>query len=140
VFLRIFEYRPSVKRMFPFRDAWGDQLIRHAQFVEQAHRFMRVIGIVVGAVDRLRAGRGGSPALYELGRRHVNIEGFLDHTTPSDRSSEPNRTPSWPDPTYRAVVGGPAAVRPRPDHLFCREVFFLFFLPFKVACLFSYYT
>ena len=77
VFLRIFEYRPTVKKMFPFRDAWGDQLIRHPQFVLQAHRFMKVIGIVVHAVDRLRSGRGGSPALYELGRRHVFIEGFL---------------------------------------------------------------
>jgi len=77
VFLRIFEYRPSVKRMYPFRDAWGDQLIRHAQFVLQAHRFMRVIAAVVTSVDQLRAGRGASPALYELGRRHVNIEGFL---------------------------------------------------------------
>jgi len=77
VFLRIFEYRPSVKRMFPFRDAWGDQLIRHSQFVLQANRFMRVIAFVVGAVDRLRGGRSGSPALYELGRRHVTIEGFL---------------------------------------------------------------
>jgi len=63
--------------MFPFRDAWGDQLIRHAQFVLQANRFMRVIAIVVNAVDRLRSGHGGSPALYELGRRHVTIEGFL---------------------------------------------------------------
>ena len=77
VFLRIFEYRPSVKRMFPFRDAWGDQLIRHPQFVQQANRFMRVIAIVVNAVERLRSGLGGSPALYELGRRHVTIEGFL---------------------------------------------------------------
>jgi len=77
VFLRIFEYRPSVKRMFPFRDAWGDQLIRHSQFIQQANRFMRVITIVVGAVDYLRSGPGGSPALYELGRRHVTIEGFL---------------------------------------------------------------
>ena len=77
MFLRIFEYRPSVKRMFPFRDAWGDQLIRHTQFVQQAHRFMRVISVVVGAVDQVRAGPGGSPALYELGRRHVTIEGFL---------------------------------------------------------------
>jgi len=63
--------------MFPFRDAWGDQLIRHGQFVLQANRFMRVIAIVVNAVDRLRSGHGGSPALYELGRRHVTIEGFL---------------------------------------------------------------
>ena len=77
VFLRIFEYRPSVKRMFPFHDAWGDQLIRHPQFVQQANRFMRVIAIVVNAVDRLRNEPGGSPALYELGRRHVTIEGFL---------------------------------------------------------------
>jgi len=63
--------------MFPFRDAWGDQLIRHPQFVQQANRFMRVISIVVNAVERLRSGPGGSPALYELGRRHVTIEGFL---------------------------------------------------------------
>ena len=77
VFLRIFEYRPSVKRMFPFREAWGDQLIRHAQFIQQAHRFMHVISVVVNAVDQLRTGTGSSPALYELGRRHVNIEGFL---------------------------------------------------------------
>jgi len=63
--------------MFPFRDAWGDQLIRHHQFVQQANRFMRVIAIVVNTVDYLRCGRGGSPALYELGRRHVTIEGFL---------------------------------------------------------------
>jgi len=77
VFLRIFEYRPSVKRMFPFRDAWGDQLIRHHQFIQQANRFMRVIAIVVSAVDFLRSGQRSSPALYELGRRHVTIEGFL---------------------------------------------------------------
>ena len=38
---------------------------------------MRVISIVVNAVERLRSGPGGSPALYELGRRHVTIEGFL---------------------------------------------------------------
>ena len=63
--------------MFPFHDAWGDQLIRHPQFVQQANRFMRVIAIVVNAVDRLRNEQGGSPALYELGRRHVTIEGFL---------------------------------------------------------------
>jgi len=63
--------------MFPFHDAWGDQLIRHPQFVQQANRFMRVIAIVVNAVDRLRNEPGGSPALYELGRRHVTIEGFL---------------------------------------------------------------
>ena len=75
VFLRIFEYRPSVKRMFPFHDAWGDQLIRHPQFVQQAQRFMRVIAVVVNSVEHLRSGRGGSPALYELGRRHVTIEG-----------------------------------------------------------------
>ena len=63
--------------MYPFHDAWGDQLIRHPQFILQANRFMQVIILVVNAVDHLRVGANGSPALYELGRRHVTIEGFL---------------------------------------------------------------
>ena len=45
VFLRIFEYRPSVKRMYPFRDAWGDQLIRHASFVLQATGAIEDVGL-----------------------------------------------------------------------------------------------
>jgi len=63
--------------MFPFRDAWGDQLIRHPLFIEQARRFMSVISAVVVQVDDLSSARSGSPALVDLGRRHVTIEGFL---------------------------------------------------------------
>ena len=77
VFLRIFELRPSVKYLFPFREVYGDQLLRHPMFVEQARRFIMIIASVVEAVDDLSSGRFGSPALTQLGRKHVKMEGFI---------------------------------------------------------------
>ncbi len=38
IFLRIFDRRPAVKRLFPFRDVWGDALIRDPVFQAHAHR------------------------------------------------------------------------------------------------------
>jgi len=61
--------------MFPFRDIWGDQLLRHPLFQEQARRFTKVIAAVVEVVDDLSS--ENSPALTELGRKHVTMEGFM---------------------------------------------------------------
>lgn len=61
--------------MFPFCDAWGDQLIKHPQFVEQARRFMQVINCVVNGLDFSKS--RSAERLVKLGRRHVTIEGFL---------------------------------------------------------------
>ena len=38
IFLRIFDQNPSVKRMFPFRDHWGDALIKDPMFQAHARR------------------------------------------------------------------------------------------------------
>jgi len=46
-------------------------------FIEQARRFMSVISAVVVQVDDLSSARSGSPALVDLGKRHVTIEDFL---------------------------------------------------------------
>ena len=74
--------------MFPFRNAWGDQLIHHPQFLEQTRRFMRVIQSVVDSLDYMRS--HCAPRLIELGRMHVVIEGFL---------------PDYFDVFTRAIIG-----------------------------------
>ena len=55
VFLHIFELKPEVKRHFPFRDAWGDDLLAHAQFRDHVTRFVRTINSVV---DNMNDGKG----------------------------------------------------------------------------------
>jgi hypothetical protein len=65
--------------MYPFRDAVGDHMVRHPAFQTQVRRFMRIIVAVVGEVDRLSSARLGSPALVELGRKHVTMEGFMSN-------------------------------------------------------------
>ena len=50
VFLHIFELKPETKNHFPFRDAWGDELLEHAQFRHHVTRFVRTIDDVVANV------------------------------------------------------------------------------------------
>ena len=38
IFLRIFDRSPSVKQLFPFRDSWGDELLKHPMFINHARR------------------------------------------------------------------------------------------------------
>lgn len=38
VFLRVFDQKPSVKELFPFKDCWGDELLEHPMFKDHAHR------------------------------------------------------------------------------------------------------
>ncbi len=38
VFLRIFDQNPKVKRLFPFHEAWGDELLTHPMFRAHAYR------------------------------------------------------------------------------------------------------
>ncbi len=38
VFLRIFEQNPAVKQLFPFRNYWGDALIKDPVFQDHAYR------------------------------------------------------------------------------------------------------
>ena len=38
VFLRIFEARPEIKALFPFKDCEGDELMSHQAFVNHAYR------------------------------------------------------------------------------------------------------
>jgi len=67
--------------MFPFRDSWGDQLLRHPLFQEHARQFTKEIAAVVEVVDDLSS--ENSPALTELGRKHVTkIEGFMGNYLP----------------------------------------------------------
>jgi hypothetical protein len=65
--------------MYPFRDVIGEQMSRHPAFQLQVRRFMRIIIEVVAVVDQLSSARLGSPALVELGRKHVTMEGFMSN-------------------------------------------------------------
>ncbi len=40
VFLRIFEQKPEVKDLFPFRDCYGEELSEHSAFRDHAYRFV----------------------------------------------------------------------------------------------------
>ena len=74
IFLCIFNKNPSVKQLFPFRDAWGDDLILHPQFIAHTLRFMAVIRSAVRSVDSLEEGIG--PVLVSLGARHTSNPRF----------------------------------------------------------------
>lgn len=73
IFLRIFDLKPEVKDMFPFRDSWGDRLINHPQFQAHAQRFMQTIEAAVDDVNDLKT---FSNWVSELGRTHAHHRGF----------------------------------------------------------------
>jgi hypothetical protein len=74
VFLRIFELRPSVKQLFPFRDVWGDNLLNDPLFRAHALRFMTVVDDAVTNMDGLEATM--DKPLFELGETHTKHRGF----------------------------------------------------------------
>lgn len=74
VFLRIFNLKPEIKKLFPFGDAWGDELIKHPKFITHAERFMIIIDCCVQNLERIR--NECSDMLVNLGRSHVAHRGF----------------------------------------------------------------
>ena len=74
IFLCIFDQNHTVKNLFPFRDFWGDDLIRHPQFTAHTTRFMGVVQQAVGSMDNLEG--GFAPVLISLGARHTKNVGF----------------------------------------------------------------
>ncbi|KAK3096804.1 hypothetical protein FSP39_003494 [Pinctada imbricata] len=74
VFLRIFELRPELKQLFPFRDVIGDELMKNPTFKGHASRFMQAVGAAVDNIDDWEA--AFSPLLLGLGRQHINFGGF----------------------------------------------------------------
>lgn len=85
IFLCIFDQNPKVKSLFPFRDAWGDDLIFHPQFVAHTLRFMAVVKKAVRAIDNLE--EDFAPALISLGARHTKHVGFTPDLFALFRSS-----------------------------------------------------
>jgi hypothetical protein len=74
VFLKIFNLKPEIKGMFPFKDAWGDELIRHPKFVLHSERFMLIIDCCVQNLESIKTEY--SEMLTNLGRAHVGYKGF----------------------------------------------------------------
>ncbi|ELU03358.1 hypothetical protein CAPTEDRAFT_190593 [Capitella teleta] len=74
VFLRIFNLKPDIKKLFPFSDVWGDDLIRHPKFVLHSERFMLVVDCCVQNLECIKSEHG--EMLANLGRAHVNYKGF----------------------------------------------------------------
>ena len=74
VFLRIFELRPAIKQLFPFRDDWGDSLIKHELFLAHSLRFITIVEDAVLHMEGLEAMLG--KPMFELGRTHIKHRGF----------------------------------------------------------------
>ena len=74
VFLRIFEKNPYVKKIFPFRDCEGEDLLKNPSFKGHASRFMQAVGAVVDNINDPETAL--SPVLIGLGKNHTSFEGF----------------------------------------------------------------
>lgn len=74
IFLHIFAENPEVKKLFPFRNAWGDELITHPQFQAHSARFMRVIHQAIAHLVTIKV--TFIPVLKELGAKHTKMHGF----------------------------------------------------------------
>ena len=78
VFYVIFARAPHAKKLFPFKDAEGDELREHPEFRAHARHFMKVIGDALEDVEDLE-GRLGRRLLV-LGAEHASKPGFsLDY-------------------------------------------------------------
>ena len=74
VFHKIFDIKPELKELFPFRKLEGEELINCHVFQGHASRFMQAVGAVVDNLDDPDTAL--SPLLLDLGRNHVSFEGF----------------------------------------------------------------
>ena len=74
IFLKIFEEKPQLKDLFPFRCVWGDRLISHPAFKKHANRFMSIIEEGISNMDHLDYEY--TPKLLDLGGRHTKFSGF----------------------------------------------------------------
>ena len=74
IFLSIFEVRPAIKQLFPFRSAWGDELLADPAFVAHTVRFGDTIERCVRGLDELEGAFGRS--MHALGAQHADIGGL----------------------------------------------------------------
>ena len=77
IFLRIFQVRPDVIKIFPFRHKKGDELLADLHFQMHARRFMKAIGTMVDHMESPELVL--YPILIKLGEIHVSTTGeFFD--------------------------------------------------------------
>lgn len=74
VFLRIFELKPDLKQLFPFRNDDGESLINDPNFTGHASRFMQAVGAAIDNIHNLHVFFG--PLLIGLGKQHIKFGGF----------------------------------------------------------------
>ena len=74
VFLQAFEMRPEMKRVFPFGNCWGDDLLKHPKFQAHAQSFMVIIENCVDNVDN--ESYDFTEGLFQLGQSHSDRIGF----------------------------------------------------------------
>ena len=74
IFTLIFERKPSAKKLFPFRDLQGKDLLENPLFRAHAARFMSAISSIIENLDALDV--AFIPTLNRLGAVHGWIVGF----------------------------------------------------------------
>ena len=74
IFLRIFEKKPESKLLFPFRDYWGDDLVKHPVFSAHAHRFLKTLEQAVKHASTIE--RSVAPVMVDLGHFHRDKAGM----------------------------------------------------------------
>lgn len=74
VFLNLFAVNPATKRVFPFHDLDGDDLLMNIRFKGHSTRLMQTLQTVIDNIDALET--TAKPLLVEIGKQHYAFQGF----------------------------------------------------------------